>query len=48
MSKCDNCLARDFFAKVFDLHWTGADDCPVDVCPMECKEAEDEGNEVIP
>lgn len=48
MSKCDSCLARDFFAKVFDLHWTGADDCPVEVCPMERKYAESEENEVAP
>ena len=33
MSKCDNCEVRKVYAKLFDMHWMGEDDCPV-----ECKE----------
>lgn len=42
MSKCDNCLARDFFAKVFDVHWCGEEDCPMEKC-MEEDNAEETG-----
>lgn len=35
MSKCDNCQVRRLYARLFDLHWMGEDDCPV-----ECREEE--------
>ena len=40
MSKCDNCPARIYYAKVFDKHWLGKDDCPLE----GCEEKEDEQN----
>ena len=39
MSKCDDCPVRKVYARLFDMHWMGADDCPV-----ECKEGEDDAN----
>ena len=33
---CEDCETREFYAKVFDMHWLGKDDCP-----YECEE-EDE------
>lgn len=42
VSKCDNCEVRKVYAKLFDMHWMGEDDCPV-----ECKE-DDEDKEVTP
>ena len=35
MSKCDNCRLKKEFAKAFDIHWFGKDDCPYDVCPIK-------------
>ena len=32
MDKCDSCLAKSFFATVFDLHWFDEDDCPLEKC----------------
>ena len=29
---CETCKVRESMAKVFDVHWTGASDCPID-CP---------------
>lgn len=29
---CQDCKLRKEIAIAFDLHWTGADDCPMD-CP---------------
>ena len=29
MNKCDNCGAKKAFAKNFDMHWLGEDDCPI-------------------
>lgn len=36
MSKCDNCELRKWYAKKFDLHWLGEDDCP-----YECDKEDD-------
>lgn len=39
MSKCDNCKVKKFYAKRFDLHWFGEDDCPYECnesCLQEC------------
>ena len=35
MGKCDKCMARDFFATVFDSHWLGEEDCPIEKCTMD-------------
>lgn len=45
MSKCDNCEVRKVYAKLFDMHWLGEDDCPV-VCKEDNEDEEDE--EVTP
>lgn len=29
MSECETCYWRKLFAKTFDMHWLGADDCPL-------------------
>ena len=29
MSECATCYWRRLFAKTFDMHWFGADDCPL-------------------
>ena len=42
MSNCDNCAIRKAVAKVFDLHWTGKDDCPFEGEEDECEEEEGE------
>lgn len=34
MNKCEECLAKSFFAEVFDLHWSGEEDCPFG-CTMD-------------
>lgn len=34
MSKCDNCYLRKEFARGFDIHWFGEDDCPYENCPI--------------
>lgn len=33
MSKCDDCELRSFYARAFDFHWMGEDDCPAPNCP---------------
>ena len=35
MKDCEHCDLRQFYAKAFDMHWLGKNDCP-----FEC-EAED-------
>lgn len=29
MSECETCYWKELFAKTFDMHWLGADDCPL-------------------
>ena len=44
MDKCDSCLAKSFFENVFDLHWVGEDDCPLEKCfEDETKNVESDG-----
>ena len=38
-SKCDTCEIRKSYARAFDMHWLGKDDCP-----YECDEEEEEAN----
>lgn len=35
MRECEKCLAKSFFAEVFDLHWNGEEDCPFAICTMD-------------
>ena len=37
MSKCDDCEPRKVYAKMFDMHWLGEDDCPI-YCPLEVED----------
>ena len=37
MSKCVNCKIRKYYAKKFDFHWHGEDDCPYE-CNKETTE----------
>lgn len=39
MSKCDDCKVRKAYAKLFDMHWLGEDDCLV-VCKEDDKDEE--------
>lgn len=36
-NKCATCKIRKFYARAFDMHWLGKDDCP-----YECNEKEEE------
>ena len=33
MMDCENCVTRKYYARAFDMHWLGKDDCP-----YECEE----------
>lgn len=41
MNKCDNCEIRKFYARAFDMHWMGEDDCPC-VCEKEVQVEQEE------
>ena len=40
VSKCENCEIRKYFARAFDMHWLGEDDCPYECEVKDKKEYE--------